>query len=106
MSHFKHHVFFCTNQRAAGENCCANYNANELRDYAKQRCKALGLNGEGKVRINNAGCLDRCDLGPVLVVYPEAIWYTYVDKADIDEIIESHLQKGQPVQRLMVDQAP
>lgn len=105
-SHFKYHVFFCTNQRANGENCCANYNANALRDYTKQRCKSLGLNGSGKVRINNAGCLDRCEFGPVMVVYPEAIWYSYVDEADLDEIIESHLQKGQPVKRLMIDQTP
>lgn len=105
-THFKYHIFFCTNQRPNGENCCANYNANTLRDYTKQRCKALGLNGVGKVRISNAGCLDRCEFGPVMVVYPEAIWYSYVDEADLDEIIESHLQNGQPVKRLMVDQAP
>jgi (2Fe-2S) ferredoxin len=55
------------------------------------------------VRINKAGCLNRCELGPVLVVYPEAVWYTFVDEQDIDEIIESHLINGKPVQRLMVD---
>jgi (2Fe-2S) ferredoxin len=55
------------------------------------------------VRINKAGCLDRCELGPVLVVYPEAVWYTFVDQHDIDEIIQSHLIEGKPVERLMVD---
>lgn len=98
--HFKHHVFFCTNQRKAGETCCANHGANDLRAYAKDRVKALGLAGEGKVRINSAGCLDRCDQGPVMVVYPEAVWYTFVDQEDIDEIVESHLKNGQVVERL------
>lgn len=64
--------------------------------------KALGLNGPGKTRINQAGCLDRCDQGPVLVVYPESVWYTYVDQEDIDEIIESHLMGGQHVERLKI----
>ena len=62
--------------------------------------KALNLNGPGKVRINKAGCLDRCDEGPVLVIYPEAVWYTYVDEHDIDEIVDSHLINGKIVERL------
>jgi len=73
-----------------------------MRHYAKQKIKDLGLAGEGKVRVNQAGCLDRCEEGPVCVVYPEGTWYTYVDEADIDEIIESHLIKGIPVQRLKI----
>jgi (2Fe-2S) ferredoxin len=102
MSHFKHHVFFCCNQRAAGEQCCAALGASELRDYAKQRVKALGLSGEGKTRINMAGCLDRCGEGPVMVIYPEAVWYTYVDREDVDEIIAEHLTHGRVVERLKV----
>lgn len=100
MSYFKHHVFFCCNQRPAGESCCADHGAAEMQAYAKDRIKALKLNGEGKVRMNKAGCLDRCDEGPVLVVYPEGIWYTYVDKTDIDEIIDSHIVGGKVVERL------
>jgi (2Fe-2S) ferredoxin len=102
MTHFKHHVFFCCNQREAGANCCNNHGASDLRDYAKKQVKALGLSGEGKVRINQAGCLDRCDEGPVLVVYPEAVWYTYIDREDIDEIVHEHLQHGRIVERLKV----
>jgi (2Fe-2S) ferredoxin len=102
MSYYKHHVFFCCNQRAPGENCCQNHHADELRDYAKNRVKALGLPGKGKVRVNKAGCLDRCDEGPVIVVYPEEVWYTYVDKADIDEIVEEHLKHGRVVERLRI----
>lgn len=100
MSYFSHHVFFCCNQRAPGEACCADHGAQEMRAYAKDEVKKLKLAGTGKVRINNAGCLDRCDEGPVLVVYPEGVWYTYVDKEDIDEIIHEHLQNGRVVERL------
>ncbi len=71
-------------------------------DYMKSKVKKLGLAGEGKVRINRAGCLDRCSMGPVMVVYPQAVWYTFVDESDIDEIIESHLQQGKLVERLLV----
>jgi (2Fe-2S) ferredoxin len=102
MSYFQRHVFFCCNQREAGENCCNRHGAEKLRAYAKDKVKALRLNGEGKVRINSAGCLDRCDEGPVLVVYPEAVWYTYVDTDDIDEIISEHLQNGRIVERLRI----
>ena len=101
-SYFKHHVFFCLNQRAPGEGCCANFNSAAMQKYAKDRIKTLGLNGQGKIRINQAGCLDRCDQGPVLVVYPDNVWYTYVDQHDIDEIIDSHLAKGVPVERLKI----
>jgi len=102
MSYYRHHVFFCCNQREPGENCCQNHQADALRGYAKDRVKALGLAGKGKVRVNKAGCLDRCDEGPVIVVYPEEIWYTYVDKADIDEIVEEHLKHGRIVERLRI----
>lgn len=100
--HYRHHVFFCCNRRDTGAACCADHRASQLRDYAKGRVKALGLNGEGKVRVNMAGCLDRCEQGPVLVVYPEAVWYTYVDESDIDEIVDSHLVQGRPVDRLRI----
>jgi (2Fe-2S) ferredoxin len=72
----------------------------ELRDYMKKRAKALGLEG---VRINNAGCLDRCELGPNLVIYPEGVWYTYRNQADIDEILETHVKNGKRVSRLILD---
>jgi (2Fe-2S) ferredoxin len=73
-----------------------------MRDYCKKRVKSLGLSGEGKVRVNNAGCLDRCEEGPVVVVYPDAVWYTYVDEKDIDEIIDEHLVGGRVVERLKI----
>jgi (2Fe-2S) ferredoxin len=103
MSHYSHHLFFCLNRRDDGRACCADHDAERLQAYAKQRIKSLGLTGEGKVRVNKAGCLDRCELGPVLVVYPEAVWYTYVDEKDIDEIIDSHVVGGRPVERLRLE---
>ena len=103
MSYFKYHLFFCLNQRENGKDCCAQHGANDLFEYTKARCKELGLSGEGQVRINKAGCLDRCAYGPALVVYPEAIWYTAVDKSDIDEIINEHFIKGQAVDRLRIE---
>lgn len=99
-SYYAHHVFFCLNRREEGRACCACHDAEQLQAYAKNRIKSLGLAGQGKVRINRAGCLDRCEEGPVIVVYPEGIWYTYVDESDIDEIIDSHLVGGKPVDRL------
>jgi len=102
MSYYKYHVFFCTNLRTDGTACCQRFDAQALRDYAKQRSKALGIAGVGQVRINSAGCLDRCSEGPVLVVYPDDVWYSYVDRADIDEIIDEHLVHGRLVERLKI----
>jgi len=98
---YKHHLFFCLNERSNGENCCAQHNAFELFTYAKNRIKELGLSGAGKIRVNKAGCLDACNLGPVMVIYPEGIWYTFIDTDDIEEIIQSHLIKGKSVERLL-----
>jgi (2Fe-2S) ferredoxin len=102
VSYYERHVFFCCNQRQQGEACCNNHGAQQMRDYAKQRIKALKLDGSGKIRVNVAGCLDRCNEGPVMVVYPEAVWYTYVDREDIDEIISEHLRHGRVVERLKI----
>ncbi|MBS0321863.1 MAG: (2Fe-2S) ferredoxin domain-containing protein [Proteobacteria bacterium] len=102
MSYFKRHVFFCCNQRDNGEACCADRGAVAMQKYAKDRVKKLGASGPGNVRINKSGCLDRCEEGPVLVVYPDAVWYTYVDQSDIDEIIERHVIGGEVVERLRI----
>ena len=101
MSYYKHHIFFCLNHREDGSRpSCAQANAEAMQAYAKGCVKDLGLAGPGGVRVNKSGCLDRCELGPVAVVYPEGVWYTYVDEEDIDEIVESHLRDGKPVERL------
>jgi (2Fe-2S) ferredoxin len=102
MSYYRYHLFFCVNEREDGRACCGSHGAKAMRDYLKSKIKEKGLAGEGGVRVNTAGCLDRCDLGPLLVIYPEAVWYTYVDREDIDEILERHLVQGEWVERLVV----
>lgn len=100
MSYYARHAFFCINQREGGKTCCQNAGAAAMRGHAKARVKALGLAGPGGVRVNTSGCLDRCEEGPVVVVYPEGVWYTYVDELDVDEIVDEHLQHGRIVERL------
>ena len=101
-SYYQRHIFFCANQRSQGEACCADHPAQQAFDHCKAKVKQAQLNGPGGVRVNKAGCLDRCAGGPVAVVYPEAVWYTFVDMADIDEIVSSHLQDGRVVERLVL----
>lgn len=103
--YYEHHVFFCLNVRQAKDGeppraCCGGPAAIAAQQHAKQRIKALGLSQPGKVRINQAGCLERCEQGPCLVVYPQGTWYSYLDTADIDDIIDHHVLGGQVVERL------
>jgi (2Fe-2S) ferredoxin len=99
--YYSAHVFVCTNERPAGHprGCCKAKGSEKLRDYMKARAKELGLN---TARINTAGCLDRCELGPVMVIYPEGVWYSPRSTADIDEILTTHLLAGGRVGRLML----
>ena len=100
-SYYQRHIFFCLNQRPEGEAACANHQAEAAFERCKSLVKTAGLNGPGQVRVNRAGCLDRCAGGPVAVVYPEAVWYSYVDVSDIDEIVDSQLKNGRVVERLL-----
>jgi len=99
---YQQHVFCCTNERPpeAPRGSCKAKGSVELRNYMNVRVKEMGLK-EGR-RVNAAGCLDRCELGPVMVIYPEGTWYTYATKADVDEIVERHLGKGEIVERLLL----
>ncbi len=101
--YYQRHVFCCTNVREPGHKrgCCSEKGSVALRDYMKAKCKALGLGGRA-VRVNAAGCLDRCELGPNLVIYPEGVWYTYRSEADLDEIVATHLVQGKRVERLLL----
>ncbi len=103
MSFYDKHVFFCTNQRDDGSACCNNHDAKSARDYMKGKVKELGISEPlNRIRVNTAGCMDRCEEGPVMVIYPEATWYTYVDEKDLDEIIEAHLKNKRVVERLKI----
>jgi len=105
MTYFKRHIFFCLNQRNNNEASCGDHNPQAAFDHCKQLVKREGLAGPGGVRVNKSGCLDRCAGGPVAVVYPEAVWYTFVDNTDIDEIVDSHLKQGVVVERLVLPDA-
>ena len=102
MSFFHQHVFICCNQRTADEACCNRHGSSTLLSYMKSRIKAVGMAGEGQIRVNKAGCLGRCQQGPVMVIYPQQTWYTFIDQHDIDEIIEQHLLNNQVVERLQI----
>ncbi len=102
MPYYKRHMFFCTNCRDDGNVCCEDHDATEMRQYAKRRAKALNITGQGGVRVNTAGCMDRCSEGPIAVIYPDAVWYTYANREDIDEIIDEHLVNGRIVERLRI----
>ena len=103
MGYYDKHVFFCTNQREDGSDCCNNHGAQKARDYMKNRIKELDIDKQqNNIRINAAGCMNRCDKGPVIVVFPEGTWYTYTTEGDLDEIIEEHLRNGRVVERLKI----
>jgi (2Fe-2S) ferredoxin len=95
------HVFVCKNERPADHprGCCLHRGSAELQPYMKAQAKKMGLKN---IRINQSGCLERCEMGPSMVIYPEGVWYTYRNKADIDEIIQKHMIEGGRVERLML----
>lgn len=98
---YKSHVFFCTNERPDGHprGCCKARGSEKLRNYMKAKAKELGIE---RTRINSAGCLDRCELGPTLVIYPEGIWYQCKTTEDVDRILSEHVIKGNPIKDLML----
>ncbi|MBN9227644.1 MULTISPECIES: (2Fe-2S) ferredoxin domain-containing protein [Legionella] len=102
--YYNKHVLLCTNQKAAGKQCCANTGGEAFFDYMKTRLLELEMHGPGKVRVSKSGCLGRCSSGPCIVIYPEGVWYSYSSFSDIDEIIEKHLIAGGVVEQLLIDQ--
>jgi len=98
------HLFVCVNERdpASPKGCCAAKEAREVRSRLKKLAHDAGL--RGRIRINSAGCLDRCAQGVTIVVYPEAVWYGHVTVADVDELFDRHVIGGEPVERLRIDE--
>ncbi len=103
MNYYKHHLFFCNNRRKNGEACCGQFDAEQMYRYTKNKCRNTGRLGQGKIGVSETRCLGRCEFGPVVVVYPDNIWYQYIDEADIDEIITQHLFAGKVVERLKIN---
>ena len=102
MAKFQRHIFVCCNQRPADNprGCCDPAGAAELQFAFKQELEAHGM--KHRIRANKSGCLDQCEHGPTVVVYPEGVWYGRVKKEDVHEIVESHILGGQPVERLIL----
>ena len=100
-SFYRHHVFVCSNQRPPGHPraCCGGKGSGPLGEYLRARVKELGIKG---ARVNLTGCFDRCEAGPLLVIYPDAVWYSFKSEQDLDEIIQRHLIEGARVERLLV----
>ena len=98
---YERHVFCCVNVRPDGHprGCCSAQGSVPLRTYMKSKAKDMGLHN---VRINASQCLDRCEFGPCVVIYPEGVWYSVHSEADIDEILKTHLVEGGRVPRLML----
>ena len=88
--------------RQNGKQCCSQNGAKEIYRYAKDRCRESAMLGKGGFGVSESRCLGRCEHGPVVVVYPDDIWYQYIDEEDVDEIIESHLIGGKIVERLTI----
>lgn len=105
MPYYQSHVFLCTNLRENNKDCCARRDTAPLLEYLKAKIKLLAKNQQQKIRVSYSGCLGRCSLGPLLVIYPESTWYHYETLNDIDEIIEQHLLKQQIVHRLLLPDA-
>jgi (2Fe-2S) ferredoxin len=103
MKRFNKHIFICENKRPDGHprGCCAEKGSGEIREQFKSRLKELGLNAD--IRANTSGCLDACEFGVSIVVYPEQTWYGQVTKNDIEEIIQSHIINNKPVERLKIN---
>ena len=99
--YYERHIFCCVNERPADHprGCCKDKGSPALRDYMKTRVRKLKIK---KTRVNASGCLDRCELGPSMVIYPEGVWYTYRNEADVDEILQTHVIEGGRVDRLLL----
>jgi (2Fe-2S) ferredoxin len=100
MAKFDHHIFICTNERdgSAPRPSCRPGGSKKLKDAFKEALKDAGL--KHTVRANESGCLDQCEHGHTVVVYPEAVWYGFVKVQDVNEIITEHILNGRPVERL------
>ncbi|MDE8344685.1 MAG: (2Fe-2S) ferredoxin domain-containing protein [Acidocella sp.] len=98
---FETHIFVCGNRRPDGHErgCCASKGSEKIRDYMKVRAKELGIKN---IRVNQAGCLDRCELGPCAVLYPEGVWYRLDSFAAVDDVLAQHVMQGERVLTLML----
>lgn len=100
--YYQKHIFFCNNLKDSGKKCCSLGGADKAKDWAKEYLVSKSVWGPGKIRVSSSGCMGRCSLGPVMVVYPEGCWYKYTCKDDIETIIEHHLNSSEPLISLSI----
>lgn len=102
MPKFTKHIFICGNQRPEDHprGCCDPTGTALLHREFKRLLAGAGV--QVTVRANKSGCLDQCEHGPTVVIYPEAVWYGHVTPADVEEIVQHHILGNQPVQRLQI----
>jgi len=105
MASFERHIFVCINERTVEDprGFCSAKGSVEV--AAKMKLVAYERGLKRVVRVNKAGCLDQCALGVTCVVYPDNVWYGGVTVDDVEEIVESHLMGGVPVERLVIPHA-
>ena len=102
MPKFTHHIFVCCNTREPGHRrgCCDPDGSERLRNSLKAEIKRCGLDPD--VRANRAGCLDQCELGPTVVIYPQQIWYGHVQEQDVPRIVEDTVLGGRVLEDLLI----
>lgn len=101
--YYQKHIFLCQNQKALGKPCCASGDPADMRSFMKKTLKKKGIVvGEGGIRLTLSGCLGRCSEGPLMVIYPEAVWYRYENQDDIEKIIDGHILNGNIVEELAI----
>ena len=100
MSYYQKHIFICNNVKSDGRKCCSQGCSNDMILYLKKKLKELNLLGEGKMRVSPSGCMGRCKVGPVLVISPQGLWYSYHSEHDIDEILAKSILQNEVVERL------
>lgn len=100
--YYQKHILFCVNQRGNDKPCCNNANAQASFKYFKKRLKDLGLKGKEHCHVSSSSCLGRCSEGPIIVIYPDAVWYTYNNSDDLEQIIHDHLIHDTIVSRLLL----
>jgi (2Fe-2S) ferredoxin len=95
---FEKHIFICANQKAEGKACCGEKNGLELIEKFREVLNEKGL--KGKVRAQKSGCLDACNFGPALVIYPEGTYYGHIKLEEVERIVNEHVIGGKVIEEL------
>ncbi len=100
MEPFRYHVYACQQEKPNNNpHCCAARGAAGVLEALRKEIAAQGLNDE--VQVTTCGSLGLCDRGPNMIVYPEGVWYSGVQVADVPELVRQHFKEGSPVERLV-----